>query len=157
MGTNDFNQKIAGRFRGNTAASDHNSFRAVDQENPGTPATDSLVVNTTGFTGGESVSGINLTGKDGVAKDFKFRKQQRPDGQNIEQPLELPALTASYDISDLRWLVHDAVQREETDPIVKVEYDNAGNTITITHIGSGTLNGLIVDGTAVGSATRTSF
>jgi len=157
MATNDFKAEIAGRFRNNPDASDHNNIRTVDLATPGTPATDSLVIDTTTFSGGEVISGINFTGKDGVARDILFRKQQYPDGQAFNHTVVLPALTASFDPSDLRWAIHNAVQIDETDPILKVAYDDAGDEITITHIGSGTLNKLIIDNAPVGTNTRTGF
>lgn len=155
MSSNDFKLTNAGLFRGNVEASDYNNFRAVDLETPGTPASDSLVINTAAFTGGEEIQGINFTGKSGAAADYLLSDQQRPDAQRINKPITLPALTAGFDTSELRWAIHQQIEREETDPIVKVTYDDVGDTLTIEHTGSGTLNKLIIDGAPVGTNTRT--
>lgn len=153
----DFLKTNKGLFRGNPHASDKNNIRTAHLEAAGTPASDALVIDTSEFSGGESVDGLVLTGKDGIDHTLNFRKQTIPDSQNLNDPLKLPELTASYDTGDLRTRVREAIERHEVDPIVTVEYDHGGNTITITHVGSGTLKKLVVDGAEVGTATRTAL
>lgn len=153
----DYKLEEAGRYRANPEASEYNTASIVDEENPGTPANDSLVIDTSGFSGGEVVSGINYTGRSEAAEDIHFTKQQRPDAQETPYSVTIPALTAGYDPAELRAAIRRAVGRRESESIVKVSYDNSGDELTITHTGSGTLNKLIVDGAPVGSNTRSAI
>lgn len=153
----DYKLSEAGRYRANPDASEYNTASIVDEENPGTPANDSLVIDTSGFSGGEVVSGINYTGRSEAAEDIEFSKQQRPDAQEIPYSVTIPALTAGYDPAELRKAIRRAIDRRESESIVKVSYDDAGDEITVTHTGSGTLNKLIVDGSPVGTNTRSAI
>ena len=152
----DFKLTEAGRYRANPDGSEYNSLTVVDEENPGTPETDTLTIDTSGFSGGEVVSGIQYTGRSEAAEDIGFAKQQRPDAQEVPYSVTLPALSASFDPAELRNAIRRAVDRRESNTVVKVEYDNTGNEITVTHTGSGTLGKLIIDGSATGSNSRAS-
>lgn len=145
-----------GKFRANPSASDFNNLRIVSEDTPGTPATDTLTIDTTAFTGGEVISGIKYTGKDGVATVIDFSKQQIPDGQKIKETYTLPALTAGFEgeEGDLKDMIFNLIQRHEVGAIVTVTYTDASNELVVVHTGSGTLAKLIIDEAEVGTNVR---
>lgn len=149
-----YNLKDAGRYRANPDASEYNTLNVIDEDAPGTPQTDSLVIDTSAFTGGEVISGITYTGRSTVAEVIPFTKQQRPDAQEIPYSVTLPVLGATFDPAELRAAIFRAIERRECDSVVKVAYVDGDDEITVTHTGSGTLSKLTIDGAPVGTNTR---
>lgn len=150
----DYKLSEAGRFRANPNASQYNTFTMASEDAPGTPQTDTLTIDTVAFTGGEVISGISYTGQSGAAAVYTFSNQMRPDAQRVQFTIMLPTLSTAFDPLKLRDAINEIFQREEHNPITKVEYDDVADEIVITHVGSGTLNKLIVDGAPVGTAAR---
>lgn len=131
-------EKTLGRFRGNPQASVHNNLKRVDLDNPGTPATDANAVGIDA-SAASKWEGITYTGKDGVSTFLRFFTQQYPDGNHF--PIDI-------DVSEgndaLRDAILNVISLHEVHP--KVSVTGLVGAVIVTHVGSGTLASVRLDG-----------
>lgn len=126
-----------GYFRANPDAVSANNLR-LESPTPGTLGTDTdEAANVSGETG---FKGINYTGLDGVEALYLFRHQDPVTG-------EFTPYTTGIVAADVRAAVLQELDRHEVDPVFNIVVNGATDW-DMTHIGAGTLNGLVaIDGT----------
>lgn len=127
-----------GLFRANEHASQHNNIRLVDPNTPGTPEQDQGTIDTTGAAGFE---GIVYTGKDGVSQTIYFNWEEIPDGRPDNYAVPVADGRAALQAALLAVL-----EKHEVNTSVTV----TGATVNfiVTHIGAGTLEAVLMDGSA---------
>lgn len=154
-----FDRNQNGKFRANPHAASPNAIRIVDGITPGTPEIDDVTIDTSALAGTEVASGIVYTGKDGVQKVIPFFEYQYPDGQLLEVTHLMNFIDAvggpEATTDKLQKLIRGIVELHEANPEVKVTYTgDPTDTLVIDHVGSGTVEGLVIDGAAVGTHNR---
>ena len=132
-----FSLNTAGQFRANPEANLENALALVDENTPGTPATDSGTVDVLEAT---TITGVKYAGKDGVEKLVQFFREDQ-----LTQKRTPFTLAAGSDPKVIQDAIYDVIRSNEVDAIVSVT--KAVNTLTIEHTGAGTLAALVVDGT----------
>lgn len=126
-------------FRANPAANLENAMRYEDRETKGTVQTDT---GTADVTGASIVSGIRYTGKDGEEKFISFFHEDQLTQDRIPH-----SISAQEDPLAIQRAIHKIIKLHEVDSIVSVT--KAGNVLTISHTGPGTLRTVVIDGADV--------
>lgn len=153
-----FDQNLNGLFRANENAAGPNAVRLVDPTTPGTPEIDTLTVDTSALTGVEVATGIQYTGKDGTTVIINFSDHTYPEGGRREKSFVLDfidAAGATTTTVQLAKAIAQLIELHEVDPEVKAVYTgDPTDELVLTHTGSGTFDGLVIDGSVSGSASR---
>ena len=122
-----------GKFRANPNATEENTLRLPDPDNPGTPATDSASdINT--VTGSPS----NFTG---------IVYQGRDDASGVTHIFPTPVAITDYD--GLRDAINKVIGKQEVNPTITVSFSTPN--VTVTHYGAGTLSDVLIDGATDGA------
>lgn len=130
-----------GVFRANPDTSYDNAMK-VPAADLGTVGTDTVAVDVE--TPPAEWTGINYQGKDGVERFYRFFDVEYPTGKRIEKNIP-------YSQTDTDALVAEIlkiIERHEIGAVVTATFAaGTPDTMTITHKGSGTLAGVLADGT----------
>jgi len=140
-----YSEKTAGFYRANEAAASPNNLRLMDAETPGTPGQDN---GTIPISATSIASGFEYI-KNGVSEFVPFTDYQFPDGKNETTVVPIGSAAA---LTNLRDHLREALERFEVDPVLSVTV--SGGNFVIRHVGSGTVDYILVNGAAV-QLTRT--
>lgn len=135
-------EKATGVYRGNPNISYNNALK-VDAATAGTAGTDTVEIDVE--TPPTAYTGIDYTGADGVTTFYRFFDQEYPSGQRIEK--DVP-----YSQTDTATIVEEIlkiVERHEIGATVTATFAaGTPDTMTIVHVGSGTIDNIYTDGSA---------
>lgn len=133
-----------GLFRANPNANVKNTLQLVDENTPGTSGTDTLARNVA-TAPDVQFEGVTYQGKDGVEVTERFFYIDGHTGDkhyyNITANADAATATA------LQKAILLIIEQYEVDPIVTVTL--ATTTFTIVHKGAGTMDDVMIDGSAV--------
>lgn len=127
-----------GRFRANPSGDPQNTLKLIDPTTPGTPATDA---NAVGIDASAATNweGITYTGKTGGATFLPFFSIERSTGAKINKVVAVSEGNAA-----LKAAIELVLGQHEVGP--KVDVTGAVGAVIITHVGSGTLASVRLDG-----------
>lgn len=140
-----------GLFRANPNANVKNHLKLVDPDTPGTPGTDTLARNVA-TAPDVQFEGVTYQGKGGASAEVteRFFKIDGHTGEKIYYTI--PAVANAATAEALQKAILLIIEQYEVDPVVTVSL--ATTTFTIVHKGAGTMDDVVIDGSAV-ATTRT--
>lgn len=131
-----FDANKIGLFRANPAANLENALKLKTAAGTGTPQVDTGTADVTAAT---SIEGVRYTGKDGVSTLIQFINEDQLTQARIPY-----TLSAQADPLVIQAAIHNIVSLHEIDSIVSVT--KAGQILTFSHTGAGSLTAVVVDG-----------
>lgn len=138
-----------GLFRANPNANVKNTMQLVDPDTPGTTGTDTLARNVA-TAPDVQFEGVTYQGKDGVEVTERFFYIDGHTGEKHYYVITANADDATAEALQKAILL--IVEQYEVDPVVSVSLSTT--TFTIVHTGAGTMDDVVIDGSAV-ATTRT--